>query len=68
MCECHGSSEMTILTDALCHSKSGKLKNPHCSMAMSAKHRSKVATGNGNASMWVKNSQVGRNKQKQILK
>ena len=37
--------------------------NPHCSMAMSAEHSSKLEpfTGNGDVSEWVKNSRVGRN-------
>ena len=36
---------MTIikLTDALCHSRCGTLRNPHCSMAVGAEHRSKFA-------------------------
>ena len=29
--------------DAPCHSSCGTLKNPHCSMAMSAKHRSSIS-------------------------
>ena len=29
--------------DVSCHSRCGTLKNPHCSMAMSAEHRSKLA-------------------------
>ena len=33
----------TVKTDAPCHSKCGTLKNPHCSMATSAKYRSKFA-------------------------
>ena len=39
-CECHGSSERTIKDR---HSRCGTLKNPHCSVAMSAKYRSKFA-------------------------
>ena len=38
-CECHGFTKLTIihvLTDAPCHIRCGKLKNPHCSMAMTA--------------------------------
>ena len=43
-CECHGSSEMTIIKGVgRCHSRRGTLNIPHCSMAMSAKHRSKCA-------------------------
>ena len=43
-------------------SRCGTLKNPHCSMAMSAKHMSKflALTGYGYLSIWVKNSRVGR--------
>ena len=46
------------------HSRRGTLKNLHCSMAMSAEHRSKLHhfTGNGYVSIWVKNSRVGRKK------
>ena len=40
---CHGSSEMTIINWCPCHSRCGTLKNPHCSMAMSAEHISKFA-------------------------
>ena len=32
-----------LKTDAPCHSRGGTLKNLHCSMAMSAEHRSKFA-------------------------
>ena len=43
-CECHGSSEMTILNGCpVSQYMCGTLKNPHCSMAMSAEHRSKFA-------------------------
>ena len=37
------------------------LKNPHCSVAMSAEHMSTLQsfTGNGDVSIWVKNSRVG---------
>ena len=61
-CKCHGSSEMTIKTDDPCHSRYGTLKNPHCSLAISAEHRSNLQpfTGNGDVSKWVKNSWVGR--------
>ena len=41
----------------------GTAKNPHCSMAISAEHaRSKFAAviSNGDVSIWVKNSRVGR--------
>ena len=43
-------------------SRSCTPKNPHCSMAMSAEHRSKFVAlhGNGDVSIWVKNSRVGR--------
>ena len=43
------------------HSIRGTLKNLHCSMAMSAVHRSKLHhfTGNGDVSIWVKNYRVG---------
>ena len=41
-CERHGSSEMTIIYDAPCHNRCGTLKNPHCSITRSAKHRSKL--------------------------
>ena len=46
------------------HSRRGTLKNLHCSMAMSAEHRSKLHhfTGNGDISIWMKNSWVGRKK------
>ena len=33
----------TVKTDAPCHSRCGTLKNPHCSMAISAEYRSKFA-------------------------
>ena len=55
-CECHGSSEMTIINGAPCNSRCGTLKNPHWSMVMSAEHRSKF----GDVSKWVKHSRVGR--------
>ena len=42
-CECHGFSEMTIITGCPCYSRCGTLKNPHCSMAMSVEQRSKFA-------------------------
>ena len=42
-CECHGSSEMTIINGCPCHSRCGMLKNPNCSMILSAYHRSKFA-------------------------
>ena len=47
-------------------SRCGKLKNPHCSMAISGEHKSKFAafTSNGEVSIWVKYSQVGRNRGK----
>ena len=38
-CECHRSLEMTIKT--ICPVVCGTPKNPHCSMAISAGHRSK---------------------------
>ena len=38
------SSEMTIINGCPCHSWCGTLKNPHCSMAMSADHRSKFCS------------------------
>ena len=34
---------MTIINGCPCHSRCCTLKNPHCSMAMSAEHRSKFA-------------------------
>ena len=37
-----GSQRCPLLTDVLCHRRCGTLKNPHCSMAMSADHRSKL--------------------------
>ena len=42
-CECHGSLEMTIITDSPCHRRCGTLKNHHCSIAITAEHRSKFA-------------------------
>ena len=44
-----------------CTSRCGKLKNPHCSMVVSAKHMSKLQpfAVNGNVSKWLKNSRVG---------
>ena len=42
-CECQGSSEMAILTDEQCHSKCGTPQNHHCSMAISAAHKSNCA-------------------------
>ena len=41
-CECLGSSEITNI-NAPVHSRCVTLKNPHCSMATSAEHRSKCA-------------------------
>ena len=38
-CECYMPSEMTIINDVPCHSRCGTLKNPHCSMGMSAEYR-----------------------------
>ena len=32
-----------VLNDAPCHSSRGTLKNPRCSMVMSAEHRSNIA-------------------------
>ena len=51
--ECHGSSEMTLKTDAPSYSRCRMLKNPHCSMAMSTECRSKLQpfTGNGDVSI-----------------
>ena len=34
---------LSLQTDAPCHSMCDTLKNPYCSMAMSAEHRSKFA-------------------------
>ena len=53
---------MTIKTDDPCHSRYGTLKNPHCSLVISAEHRSNLQpfTGHGDVSKWVKNSRVGR--------
>ena len=42
-CECHGSSEMTIIRVDPCHSRCCTLKNPHCLNAMSTEHSSKFA-------------------------
>ena len=42
-CECNGSSEMTIIKVGPRDSRRGTLKNPHCSMAMSAEYRSKFS-------------------------
>ena len=47
-------------TDAPCHIRCGTLKNPHCSTAITAEHRSKFAA----LHQWVKNSRVGRKTQK----
>ena len=41
--ECHGSSEMTIINRCPVSNRCGTLKNPHCSTAMNAEHRSKFA-------------------------
>ena len=38
-----GPRKWPLWTDALCHSRCGTLKNPHCSMAMSVEHRSKFS-------------------------
>ena len=38
-----GPREMTMKKRCPCHSRCGMLKNPNCSMAMSAEHRSKFA-------------------------
>ena len=38
-----GPRRWPLWTDPPCHSRSGTLKNPHCSMAISAEHRSKFA-------------------------
>ena len=40
-CECHGSSEMTILNGCPESQGCGTLKNPFCAMAISAEYRSK---------------------------
>ena len=63
-CECHGSSEMTIINGCPCRSRCDMLKNPHCSMAISAEHTKSLQTftGNGDVSLWVKNSRVRRKK------
>ena len=42
-CECHISSEVTIINGFQCHIGYGTFKNPHCSISMSAEHRSKFA-------------------------
>ena len=39
----HRSSKNDLKTVAPCHSRCGTLKNPHCSMAMSAEYRSTFA-------------------------
>ena len=39
--EIMGSRSSTLQTETLCHCRCGTLKNAHCSMAMSAKYRSK---------------------------
>ena len=48
----------SLLKDAPCHSRCGTQKNLHCSIAMSAEHRTKFAVlhSNGDVSIWVKNS------------
>ena len=38
-----GRRRLPLLTDSSCHIRCCTLKNPHCSMAMSAEHRSKFA-------------------------
>ena len=51
-------------------SKCGTLKNPHCSMAKSAEHRSNLQPfpGGDDVFIWVKNSQSGMlNHKKYIL-
>ena len=65
-CECHGSSEITIITDAPCHSRCSTLMNPHCSMAISAEHKLKFAVLHCNSyvPILVKNSRVGRKTRK----
>ena len=40
-CECHVPWRWPLYTKLLCDSRCGTLKNSHCSMAMSAEHRSK---------------------------
>ena len=68
-CECHRSSEMTIINGCPCHISCCTLKNPHCSMAINAEHTRSLQpfTGNGDVSIRVKNSRVGRtNKSRHI--
>ena len=43
----HRSSKNDLKTVAPCHSRCGTLKNPHCSMAMSAEYRSTFAALHG---------------------
>ena len=50
---------MTFINGCPCHSRYGTLKNHHCSMAMSI-ICSPSPAGNGDVSIWVKNSQIGR--------
>ena len=40
-CESIGSSEITIINGCPCHSRCSTIKNLHCSVGMSAEHRSK---------------------------
>ena len=55
-----GPQRWPLQTDAPCHSRCGTLNNPHCSMTISAGHRSKFAVlkQNGDYSIWVKNRRV----------
>ena len=51
-----------MYSDVPCHSSCGILKYSYCSVAMSTEYRSNFVTlyGNGDVSIWVKNSQVGQ--------
>ena len=52
------------------HSRCDTVENNHCSMAMSAEYRSNLQpfTDNGDVSIWVKNSTVGRKAEKKTKK
>ena len=56
-----GSSEMTTINDAPCHSRCCTLMNPHCSMAVNADQRSKFAAFY--RSSWLLNLEWDVNKQ-----
>ena len=42
-CECHGSPEIALKTDDLCHGGCGMLKNPHCIKATNSEYSINLA-------------------------